>query len=1053
METVGDFNDIFADQPDAPVNPSRIIRAATENGKVFDPNSNTFIDRPDEYDFGDSFGAFREEGGSLVELASRQMALDNEYDEDFRFTDEVMETYFKDTPESFHDYMFDAQSEGDLKQRMEQVAQTQHNQAIIAENFGDSPVTTVLAMLGSGFLTEENAALTAIPIAGGAVAGVKGLTNVSKGISTLGKAIQSATTGTTRLRTAGKLGAYSGALGGLESIYAANVLPDFTVNDVLVDTAFSTLFGTTMGSFVHRYAKHADDLREHEVVSAIHANGKLKDPDVQNSLEAPEANHAPQRIDEIDSPEQGKVLGGSLDWLSNTLSQGAYLRSSKNAIVRNFSRIMVQDNRVNNKGGTNIQSVSSIQTRISRSSRAKLARVSRPEFNKWRKNNKKGWNTVKAHAEFEDLTTRAVRNDSIYADSPLEVQKAADNAREVFKDILEQKKRYRVIGAKGTQYDRNYVPTDWDSAKLRAVVGEHGNTKVSKILGQSISAKNGWDLTFSVRLSRLFIQKVSALDTGIQGTKLDEILDDAGEMRKWLIDQGVTDAEIDAGMGAKMSSSKDKKRTPDTNMRQRLDMDYETTFHADGLSMSVSDLLNNNMADVLQNYSFKSGRHIGYARNGIDGEGMDTFEQAIKKAEKWGEENGIDPVKTAQDIEHIRSLNEGLKGSELINDKGAGINKGKTKGLQIGRNVTYLAYSGYFGMMSLIESANIIAYAGFKTIFKVAPEYKDWLRAARNGEISNDDMQDIIDASGLGTHGLTGSASTRIDEIGGMAEHMDPYWQKARQVQGVISGLTPVTDFLQRFNAAAMRKKWINQDIPKAMRQDTGITDAMYERIQVMIKKHGDGKRTMGYKKWDDLEAQDAFINHISIEVRNNVQETDIGATNSVLRGQVGSTLGQFMSFVVASQEQQFARMNRRAVSGMGVEAAYVVMGQMLIASLITTARTQLSASGRSDEREYLEKHLSPQKIALSTVGYTGAFGVVAMATQIPDKLSRGWGSGAVSNPVAGYLDGIGHLAYGLFKEGDMSEQEYRSMIHMLPMINQAYTKWGLNAIAADLGD
>jgi hypothetical protein len=1052
METVGNFNDIFAEKPDAPLDPSRVIRAATENGKVFDPNSQTFIDKPNEYDFGDSWSAFRQEGGSLVEIASRQMALDNEYDEDFRFNDEVMETYFKDTPESFHDYMFEAQSIGDLEQRMEQVAMTQKNQAVMAENFGDSPVTTVIAMLGSGMLTEENAAITAIPIAGGAIAGVKGLSNVARSVATLGKAVRSATTGKTRVGTMTKLGAITGVQGGLESLYASNVLPDFTVNDVLVDTAFSTLFGGTIGGFVHNYAKHADDLRELDTVTAVHANGELNNPDIQMSLNAPESTHAPQRIDEIDSPEQGKTILGT-NWVGKVLSQGAALRDSVNPIVRNFSRIMVQDNRVNNKAGTNIQSVSSIQTRISRSARARLARVSRPEFNKWRKTTNHRWGSPKAHAEFEDMTTRAVRSDSVYANSPKEVQLAADNAREVFKDILEQKKRYRVIGAKDTQYDRNYVPTDWDSAKLRAVVGEHGNAKVSKILGQSMAAKNGWDLTFSVRLSRLFIQKVSGLDTGIYGTKLDEIMDDAGEMRKWLIDQGLTDAEIDEGMGAKMSSSKDKKRIPDTNMRQRLDMDYETKFHADGLSMSVSELLNNNMADVVQNYSFKSGRHIGFARNGIDGAGMDTFDQAIKKVEKWAEDNNQDPVQLAQEIKHINSLLNGLKGSELINDDSLGINKGKTKGLQIGRNVTYLAYSGYFGMMSIIESANIIAYAGLKTIFQVAPEYKDWLRAARNGEISNDDMQDIIDASGLGTHGVTGSASTRIDEIGGMTEHMDAGWQKARQVQGVISGLTPVTDFLQRLDAAAMRKKWINQDIPKAMRQDTGITDAMYDRIQVMIKKHGDGKRTMGYNKWDDIEAQDAFINHISIEVRNNVQETDLGATNSVLRGQVGSTLGQFMSFAVASQEQQFARMNRRAVNGMGVEAAYVVMGQMLLASLVTTARTHISASGRSDEREYLEKNLSPDKIALATVSYTGAFGVIGMATQVPDKMLRGFGSGAVSNPLAGYLDGVGHLAYGLFKEGDMSEQEYRSMVHMLPMINQAYTKAGLNAIAADFGD
>ena len=64
----------------------------------------------------------------------------------------------------------------------------------------------------------------------------------------------------------------------------------------------------------------------------------------------------------------------------------------------------------------------------------------------------------------------------------------------------------------------------------------------------------------------------------------------------------------------------------------------------------------------------------------------------------------------------------------------------------MGRNLTYLAYSGYFGMMSVIETANVIAYGGLGVIFKVAPQYKDWLKAARNGEVSNNDMQNIIDA-------------------------------------------------------------------------------------------------------------------------------------------------------------------------------------------------------------------------------------------------------------------------------------------------------------------
>ena len=77
------------------------MRQATENGKIFDPNVNAFIDKPDDFGFMDTVGAFREEGASLVEIAARQRAVDNEYDPEFRFDDRVMKTYFDDTPEEF----------------------------------------------------------------------------------------------------------------------------------------------------------------------------------------------------------------------------------------------------------------------------------------------------------------------------------------------------------------------------------------------------------------------------------------------------------------------------------------------------------------------------------------------------------------------------------------------------------------------------------------------------------------------------------------------------------------------------------------------------------------------------------------------------------------------------------------------------------------------------------------------------------------------------------------------------------------------------------------
>tara|TARA_R110002111_G_scaffold163606_2_gene229798 strand:+ start:220 stop:3378 length:3159 start_codon:yes stop_codon:yes gene_type:complete len=1024
---------------------------AVANGKKYNTRTQLWdLDQETEYGFGDTFTAMQQEGASIYSMASRSMDVDDgEFDESFSFTEDIIADYFKTVPEGHHDYLFQSGSKHELDQRMEQVKLTMKNREVIAETFDDSPFTTALAMITSAVVTPETLALNAIPMAGTALSGMKATAAAGKNIKTLMASISASTQGASRLGTAGKYAAISGAEGTLTGIYASQVLPDYDAYDIMVDATASTMFGGLVGTIGHKVRKAADDSRQYAVDTAI-AGGAEEVPAIRNSLEAEDTFTPKNTIDNENPAEQGKIFGG---WINNITSQGAYLRSSKNPIVKNLVNIMVHNNRADNVGGTNIQGTSAIQTKLSRSSRVKLANSMVPEFAQWRVNNKRR-RGIKSEGDFEILVTKAVRSDEVYKNSPMEVQRAADNAREVFKDLLEKKKYYKVLGAKDVEYNRNYVPTDWDSAKLRATIDEYDADSVAKILGQSISARNGWDLAFSTRIGSLFSRSVASLDTGIRGSNLEELFEDMSEMRAFLVKSGMTEAEIDAGMSATITkNSTNPKKSPDVNMRKRLDMDYETEFTAGNLTMTVSDLLNNNMTDIVQSYSHKSGRHIGLARNGIGGEGMPDFEGAILKIEDYALRNNLDPKQTSNEIEHLRNLLEALKGSELMNSKAFGINKGKYQTLQNSRDLAYLAFSDWFGAMSIIESANLTGYLGFKTLFKVIPEHRDWLRKARNGEGSNSDMQAINDAAGTGAGGFTGAGSTRMDEIGGMAEYMTPWWQKARQIQGNLSLLTPITDFFQRLNAAMMRKLWVEGTIHKTILRDTGVTPEMYNRIQAQIKKHGDGERSMGFDKWDDRDASEVFTNHIAIETRNNVQETDVGSSNQFMRGQLGSTGLQFMGFVTGAQEQQYARMNRRMVQGMGAETSSVIMGQILMASLVTTARTHVAASGRSDEKQYLKDNLSPESLVMNAIGYTGAFGTLGMVLQIPDKVNRGFGSSIISNPVAGYIDGVGRVLTSMFDNGELTESQWRSVFSMLPFLSQAYLQTGLNELANELGD
>ena len=58
-----------------------------------------------------------------------------------------------------------------------------------------------------------------------------------------------------------------------------------------------------------------------------------------------------------------------------------------------------------------------------------------------------------------------------------------------------------------------------------------------------------------------------------------------------------------------------------------------------------------------------------------------------------------------------------------------------------------------------------------------------------------------------------------------------------------------------------------------------------------------------------------------------------------------------------------------------------------------------------------------------------------------------------VSNPISGYIDGIGKTLISLLDSGSLTEGEFRAVFNMLPMISQAYLQTALNEVAQEFGD
>lgn len=1033
---------------------------AAKNGKQFNTESpeGGFVQKEemgiiDSIDAGFTYG--REEGASLV--GTMQRSIDDAYDPNFRF-DEEKEAIIKGFEPVFQDFLLEAESDLEWDSRMASVEQTMRNREKLAQSMGDNPVTTIAAMLSAGILSEENAALMAVPIAGQYMAGVNSLSKIGRGIKMAGDVMNGAVKGKTAAGTAMKAGAIGAGLNGAFGAYNAANLPDYHFSDVLVDIVAGGASVGGLGYLGHKLTMDADMVRTKELATAVQqanhttVNGGRKGHEVD--------------FEELGREKQGNALWGT-NWLATKLSDGARLRNSDNPFIRGLARALVQENRV---GGEHVNSVaaSSHQKRINSSAMTRYAKATRPLYNEWKRKHGQNTGFWDREAKFHEDVNKAIRNDAFYNQAPKEIQQAADGVRPIYQDLLKQKKDAGVKSADNVEYNRNYVPTEWDSTKTRHFTAEDqfGFKQVAhRLIAPAIQKMNPeWDPMLSRKVASMVLRKINNLEVDEQMvSRLGDMFEDLEELKAAMkADGSFSDDEIKAIFSKpKDTSNPTAGKTKDVNLKKRLEMDYDYSVFlkkADGtdVQVTVSDLLNNNAHDLMQMYSFKAGRHIGLALNGIDGVNGKTFEKILKEAEEWnmkhnnGSQDFADEMKILSEIYDVS-----LRGADFLST-----GRNARAALQAGRNLTYLAYSGFFGVSSIIETANTVGYHGFRNLMKAAPALKGILRDARNGKLKSEELNLIEDALGIGSSGYRGQTTSRMDEVGGMFEatqgRIGQIMAKGREKYAKITGLTPITDFSQRLNMALLRQQWLSGDIPKAMRQGTGLDDAMYKRIKAQVKKHNDG-RNLGLSKWDDPEARDAFYDHLAIEIRNNTQETDIGATNRFLRSQVGQSLFQFMSFLVGSNEHQAARLAGRMRGDMKVQGAKVIMAQMMLASLMHISRTYATYSGRSDEREKLKEKLSAQGIILGTLNYTGAFGLMSMLAGIPTKVQNighgGLGTSTLNNPTVGYLDNISSLAFDLLENGELDERGYRSLLHSLPGFWNLYTVTGMNMIAKELGN
>ena len=682
--------------------------------------------------------------------------------------------------------------------------------------------------------------------------------------------------------------------------------------------------------------------------------------------------------------------------------------------------------------------------------------------------------------EFNKMVTKAIRRPAGTYDS--RVEQAAKTMRDEFAYLFNEAKASKARGFMERDATADYAPRIFDEVNIDKLIRQHGRERVVELVSKAIKSKQtGIDDNILGEIADGYVKGIEGRIAGIGRDGLvvrmgvrEDTLDD---IREALMKKYGDEAKVDEIVNSfERSIAKPVKGEGVARARARVDLDETVSIDlGDGSKLDFEDLLINDAEDLHQMYTFQVGGAVGLARNGLEQEGMESIERIFDKIREQAYKKGINRDRVDDEIQALKFMYDGLTG-QLAHQQGIG--RGSEIFLRRVREFNFIRTMGQSGMASLAEVANVVFEHNVKSIMKGLPRLKDMISKMKSGQLEDDLYRELQQYTGLGTDMITGRVRTGYDVnetefIASDYKRADAVLAYFRNKTAVLSGMLPLTAMMRRADSMFYALDWHNAaqafskngkykaPFSKIKMEQMGINEEMGTLISKMISKHATvdkkGKLiALNLKDWgkegaDGKRAADAFSQSAYRHATQGVQETNLGSVNRFFRTPIGKTVGQFLSFVLGSQEQQFQRLLVRAKHGDGAAVGVILSTSAFVATLVYIARAHLSESGKSDElrAKNLEKKLDPANVILDgTLNYMGALSIFMTAR------SQFSNNSIISNPTIGLfqtLSGFGNDA--LFSEKDMSEAKIRKYLGLLPMQNWYPMVTPLNMFAAEMAE
>jgi hypothetical protein len=434
------------------------------------------------------------------------------------------------------------------------------------------------------------------------------------------------------------------------------------------------------------------------------------------------------------------------------------------------------------------------------------------------------------------------------------------------------------------------------------------------------------------------------------------------------------------------------------SLKYRFNLDESTSIDTPNGKLSLADLLENDSRVLVDRYMNTMGGHVAMARQGIKSRA--EFEGLMREATQYHETTGVmekNAPAFAEEQQMLHDMYDHIVGRPMSVHS---FNK-MDRIANAFRGYARSVYLGQLGFTAMNEAYHAAGLMTWRAAIQQMPAFREFYRAAKAGQRATAGLAEDV-AQMLGYLNEHVSAYARQHEITDFTyDKKLAKWEnlsnELSHASDIISGNSFMTTLTRGMAAGGMIQKYANFALGKTKLTDawrkrlvgSGINADDIDHVLARLKDHVEmkGNRVVGVK-WEEWSAKDPasyhdFVTAVDRDVRQGVQDHDIGETWMWQHTSVGKIFTELRAFNIAGHSKQFLNsLHYRDRTSLQLWTTSFVVNAMAYI-------TQTSMNYGHSQAE-LDKRLTAQRIVKAAYARSNMLGILPFLT---DTLVPGFAS------------------------------------------------------------